>query len=314
MISTRMGSAHYAQRLAIERGRLIEYHQPVSPKMTALKIKVFRPILAFGLHALGLYRRGYIQFHNLRIRHNTFHISGLPPAFAGYTLLQMSDLHIDLDPTLVETIAAAIRGLKYDICVMTGDFRNSTIGPWDEVLPPMRRLRAAIAAPTYAVLGNHDFIDMIDPLEAAGIGFLVNESLALTRDGATIHLVGIDDPNIYGTHDLEHALKNVPAGAVKVLLSHSPAIHREAEAHGIQVVLAGHTHGGQVCLPGGRILVRNDKSPRRFLRGSWRYRELQGYTSSGTGSCGVPIRFNCPPEVTLHTLMPATDEDVKRDA
>ena len=273
--------------------------------MTALKIKVVRPILACGLRLLGLYRHGYREFHNLQLRHNIFRIAGLPPEFAGFTLLQMSDLHIDLDPSLVDTITAAIRGLRYDVCVMTGDFRNSTIGTWDEIVPPMQRLRAAVTAPTYAVLGNHDFSGMVAPLEEAGITFLLNESVALTRGEQTIYLVGVDDPNIYATHDLAHALRQVPAGAAKVLLSHSPVIFREAEAYGIDAVLCGHTHGGQICLPGGGILVRNDKSPRRFHRGSWQYRALQGYTSIGTGSCGIPIRFNCPPEITLHTLQPA---------
>ena len=298
----RMGQRTYARRLAIERGRLIEYHRPVSPKMTALKIRVVRPILAFGLRALGLYRHGYRQFHSIRVRRNTLAIRRLPGAFEGFTLLQMSDLHIDLDATLVDSVAAAIAGLPYDVCVITGDFRNSTIGAWDEVVPPMRRLVEQIRAPVYAVLGNHDFADMVPPLEAAGVRFLVNESAALERGGTAVYLVGIDDPNIYATHDLDHALRTVPPGAIKLLLSHSPVIYREAADRGFEALLAGHTHGGQVCLPWGGILVRNDRSPRRFLRGAWRHGDLQGYTSSGTGSCGIPIRFNCPPEVTLHTL------------
>ena len=304
-MNERMGERAYARRRKIERGRLIEYHLPVSPRMTALKIRVIRPILTLGLRVLGLYRHGYRQFHNIRVRRNTLAIRRLPDAFEGFTLLQMSDLHIDLDATLVDSVAAAIAGLQYDVCVITGDFRNSTIGAWDAVVPPMRRLVEQIRAPVYAVLGNHDFADMVPPLEAAGVRFLVNESTAVERDGAALYLVGIDDPNIYATHDFDHALRRVPSGAIRILLSHSPAIFREAAARGFEALLAGHTHGGQVCLPWGGILVRNDKSPRRFLRGAWRHGDLQGYTSSGTGSCGIPIRFNCPPEVTLHTLLRA---------
>ncbi len=305
MMDIRMGQRSYARRLAIERGRLLESRQAVSPRMTALKIRVIRPILAFGLRAVGLYRHGYRQYHNIRVRRNTLAIRRLPGVFEGFTLLQMSDLHIDLDATLVDSVAAAIAGLRYDVCVVTGDFRNSTIGAWDEVVPPMRRLVEQIRAPAYAVLGNHDFADMVAPLEAAGVRFLVNESVAVEHNGAALYLVGIDDPNIYATHDFNHALRRVPSGAIRILLSHSPAIFREAAARGFEVLLAGHTHGGQVCLPWGGILVRNDKSPRRFLRGAWRHGDLQGYTSSGTGSCGLPIRFNCPPEVTLHTLQRA---------
>ncbi|MGI6099418.1 MAG: metallophosphoesterase [Lentisphaerae bacterium] len=301
-MNERMGERAYARRRKIERGRLIEYHLPVSPRMTALKIRVIRPILTLGLRVLGLYRHGYRQFHNIRVRRNTLAIRRLPDAFEGFTLLQMSDLHIDLDPSLVDSVAATIAGLQYDVCVITGDFRNSTIGTWDEVVPPMKRLVEQIRAPVYAVLGNHDFADMVGPLEETGMRFLLNESAAVERDGTAIYLVGIDDPNLYATHDFDHALRSVPSDAIRILLTHSPVIYGEAAARGFAALLAGHTHGGQICLPWGGIVVRNDRSPRRFLRGAWRHGDLQGYTSSGTGSCGIPLRFNCPPEVTLHTL------------
>ena len=302
-IAQRMGEAHYGRRRRIEHGRLLEVAQPVSPKMTALKIRVIRPILNLGLRLLGLYRHGYRQYHSLVVRRNTLALRNLPAPFEGYTLLHLSDLHIDLDPSLVDSIGVALAGLRYDCCVMTGDFRNSTVGSWRDVLAPMRRLLALVEAPVYAVLGNHDFVDMVEPLERLGMRFLVNESAPLAWGGEVIHLVGIDDPNIYATHDLEHALRGVPDDGVKILLSHSPVVHREAAAYGIQAVLAGHTHGGQVCLPGGRMLVHNDKSPRHMLRGAWRSGTLQGYTSVGTGACGLPVRFNCPPEVALHALV-----------
>ena len=308
MLEERMGKDAYARRLVIERYRLEEYYRPVSPRMVAFKVRVLRPILRFALRVLGLYRSGRRQYHDLSIRRNTLEIPGLPSAFAGYRIMQMSDLHIDLDPSLVDTIAVAVGGLKCDICVMTGDYRNATVGPSDEVIPLMRRLREALDAPTYAVLGNHDLAEMVAPLEEAGIVFLVNEAKILQRGAEAIALVGIDDPNVYGTHDLAHALHEVPRGMVKILLSHSPVIYREAAEHGIAAVLAGHTHGGQICLPGGIILSRNDKSPRRFHRGGWHYHDVQGYTSVGTGACGLPVRFNCQPEVTIHTLQPAVQD------
>lgn len=302
MLEERMGKDAYARRLEIERYRLEEYYRPVSPRMVAFKVRVLRPALRFALRVLGLYRSGRRQYHDLFIRRNTLEIPGLPAAFAGYRIMQMSDLHIDLDPSLVDTIATAISGLKYDICVMTGDYRNATVGPSDEVIPLMRRLREAVGAPTYAVLGNHDLAEMVAPLEEAGIVFLVNEAKIMRRGATSIALVGIDDPNVYGTHDLVHALHELPCGMVKILLSHSPFIYREASEHRIAAVLAGHTHGGQICLPGGIILSRNDKSPRRFHRGGWRFHDVQGYTSVGTGACGLPVRYNCRPEITIHTL------------
>ncbi len=301
-LQERVGSELYRRRLPLERGRLREYYQPLSRKMTALKVRIIRPALVLGLRLSGLYQRGYRQFHNLCVRENSLSIPRLPPEFEGYTILQLSDLHIDIDPGLVDSVIEAVAPLRYDLCVMTGDFRNSTIGEWQDVIPPMRQLMAQLTAPAYAILGNHDFMEMVPALEELGLQFLLNESIALKRNGRELYLVGIDDPNIYATHDLPQALQGVPPDAVRLLLSHSPVIYREAAAHGIEAVLAGHTHGGQVCLPGGIILSRNDKSPRHLLKGAWRYRETVGYTSVGTGSCGIPVRFNCPPEVTLHRL------------
>ncbi len=304
-LSARLGHRQYRRRRAIEEGRVLEHRRRLPPPLAAFKAHVARPLLFLGLRLSGLGRHGNRQFRALRVVRHALPVAGLPDDFAGFTLLHLSDLHIDLEPTLARSVAAAIRHLRYDLCVMTGDYRNSTVGRHDVAVGAMLELRRSIAAPVYAVLGNHDFLAMVPPLEEGGIRFLLNEAVALRRAGAVLYLAGIDDPNIYRTHSLARALRRVPASAVKVLLSHSPAIHREAARHGVQAVLAGHTHGGQVCLPGGRILVRNDDSPPQLLRGAWRYGEVRGYTSPGTGACGLPIRINCPPEVTLHELVPA---------
>lgn len=301
-LARRLGREQWRRRQAIEQGRILEHRRPVSPQLTAIKIHVFRPILTLGLRLLGMYRHGNRQFRAVRVVSNRLNVPRLPPAFVGYTILQLSDLHLDLDPTLTTDIAAAIRGLRYDLCVITGDFRNSTVGSWEAATAATIALLPAITAPAFAVLGNHDFLDMVPPLERAGLRFLLNESVPLRRGDAAIRLLGIDDPNIYRTHSLARALRGVTRNMATLLLSHSPAIYRKAAAQGIDVVLAGHTHGGQVCLPGGRILLHNDESPRQMLRGAWSWHGTQGYTSPGTGSCGLPIRFNCPPEVTLHTL------------
>ncbi len=301
-LRARLSHRQYRRRLAIEQGRILEHRRPISPRLTAVKIHVARPLLSLGLRLLGIYHHGNRQFRALRVVRHTLRLRGLPAPFAGYTILQLSDLHIDLDPTLVRNIVAAIRGLNYDLCVMTGDYRNSTVGGWDRAVRAMRALRQAITTPVFAVLGNHDFVAMVPPIEEIGIRFLLNESVALRRGESSIHLVGIDDPNIYRTHNLTRALRQVPRQAVSILLSHSPIIHAEAARQGVAAVLAGHTHGGQICLPGGRILMHNDPSPHRMLSGAWQYEGVSGYTSPGTGSCGLPVRFNCPPEVTLHTL------------
>jgi predicted MPP superfamily phosphohydrolase len=115
-------------------------------------------------------------------------------------------------------------------------------------------------------------------------------------------LIGIDDPNFYKTHNLERALDGAPSDTTKVLLSHAPQTYIMVEEKGIDLLIAGHTHGGQICLPGGYLIMHDRSAPRRILSGAWREGKLQGYTSRGTGGSGLPVRLNCPAEVTLHTL------------
>jgi len=103
-------------------------------------------------------------------------------------------------------------------------------------------------------------------------------------------------------HDLAAAARACPAGLPRILLSHSPQVAPEAAAAGFHLMLSGHTHGGQVCLPGGRSLVAMETIPRPLFRGPWRVAGLPGYTTTGTGACHIPVRFNCPAEIVLHTL------------
>jgi len=160
----------------------------------------------------------------------------------------------------------------------------------------------AVEVPRYAILGNHDSLAKVPVLEAAGIQFLLNEHAVLRRGDAALYLVGIDDPSFYKSHNFEHALAAVPDDACKVLLSHSPETYPAAQQFGFDFLMAGHTHGGQICLPGGRVLVHDRSAPRHVLSGVWREGPLQGYTSRGTGASGLPVRLNCMPEVTLHVL------------
>ncbi len=301
-IAARLGPELYALRRQEEEDRIAEFCQYVSPKFTFIKIHSIRPAEVFVLKAVGLYRKGRREFHQIDVVENDIAIRDLPHALEGFTLLQMSDLHIDIDPALVETISAALAPLRYDVCVLTGDYKNLTVGDSAEAIALVARLRPAIAAPVYAVLGNHDTLDMVPPLEAAGCRVLLNESVLLERDGGRLLLSGVDDPYIYKTDSIPNALAGAPEADARILLAHSPTVYAEAEAAGFNAYLCGHTHGGQVCLPNGYPILNNDRCPRRFIVGRWTFNRLQGYTSRGTGGCGLPIRLFCRPEVTLHRL------------
>jgi predicted MPP superfamily phosphohydrolase len=142
-------------------------------------------------------------------------------------------------------------------------------------------------------------------MEDMDIHVLLNEQVPIERHGETIHLAGIDDPHYYRADNLEKAADTIPDGAISVLLAHSPEIYRHAAHADFNVMLCGHTHAGQICLPGGLPVMCNARCPRAFCRGSWTYHGMTGYTSAGSGACVVDVRINCPPEITLHHLQRA---------
>ena len=117
----------------------------------------------------------------LHITHNIIKSPKLPASFQGYTLLQISDLHVDMNLEVIERIESLVDKLHYDVCVLTGDFRGKTFGPIDATLRAMTDLREALKGKVYGVLGNHDTIAMVPALKAIGIRMLLNEHLARAR-------------------------------------------------------------------------------------------------------------------------------------
>jgi uncharacterized protein len=241
------------------------------------------------------------------VRRRRVLVPSLPEAFRGLRLLQLSDLHLDGYPGFGRSIAEKLAGVEFDACVLTGDFRFLDVGRYahitDEldVLLPALRCRCGI----FGILGNHDFIEMVPLLEARGIRMLVNEAAPLAVDGDRLWLVGLDDAHFYGLHDFDRALRGVPPEETKVLLVHSPEVGEEASRRGFGLYLSGHTHAGQMCLPGGRPLMLDARCPREREAGAWRVGDMPGYTSAGVGCSGVFARFFCPPEIVIHELAAA---------
>jgi predicted MPP superfamily phosphohydrolase len=199
---------------------------------------------------------------------------------------------------MVETVCE----LEYDVCVLTGDYRAQTHGPIEEAIEWMSVLMSGLRQPIYGVFGNHDSIRMLPALEAMGIRMLVNEHHLIERDGALLYLVGIDDAHYYRVDNIEKAVQDIPPNAPTILLSHTPEIYRQAAHAGFDLMLCGHTHGGQICLPGGIPITLDSRCPRYLGSGPWKHHKMQGYTSVGAGSSIINVRLNCLPEVTLHRL------------
>ncbi|MDH3604170.1 MAG: metallophosphoesterase [Candidatus Tectomicrobia bacterium] len=261
-------------------------------------------LLRQGLQLLSLSSWAEANVRQFVVKPLHFSFDTLPEAFDGFTILHLSDLHADGLEGLADDLYDRIQDLEVDLCVLTGDYRFKTTGDCQQVYTSMARILSGVNARhgIAGVLGNHDSFEMISELERLGVKMLLNESHGIQQNSQSIWLAGVDDPHYYGCEDLPVALSEVSADAFKILLVHSPEMYADADAHGIHLYLCGHTHGGQICLPLWGPIVTNANCPRRYTRGRWRHRNMQGYTSSGTGASGVPVRFFCPPEIGLITL------------
>lgn len=302
VLERRLGRVHARQRLGIEDEK--------EPRVFGRGLNFFHPENWYSVHSLieyalrlsGLYWLGRRNTLKIQVRHNEVTVPGLPASFDGFTLLHLTDLHADLHPPAIAALAERVAGLAYDACVLTGDYRAQTFGPHEPALAAMRGLCTQLSRPVYGVFGNHDSIRMLPGMEEMGVRMLLNEALVLERGSDAIYLVGVDDAHYYRVDNVATAAAAVPPDAVSILLSHTPEIYRQAAHAGFDLMLCGHTHGGQICLPGGIPLTLDARCPRYMGSGAWRYRQMQGYTSAGAGSCIVPVRLNCPPEVVLHRL------------
>jgi len=301
-LAERVGPVHLRQRLGIEREHVTQVFGRGRNFFHIENWYSIHALIRAALRLTGLYRRGQRNAAAIEIRENRVAIPHLPAGFAGFTMLQLTDLHLDARADVTDVLIDAVSGLSYDICVLTGDYRARTYGGFAHAVAAMGRLRAALKGPVYAILGNHDFIEMVPDLEAMDIHMLLNEATVIERGEDRLYLAGIDDPHYFRVDNLEKAATEIPPRAASVLLAHSPEIYRQAAHIGFDLMLCGHTHGGQVCLPGGFTPYYNAAAPRRVCRGAWRHHRMAGYTSNGSGTSVVDVRYNCPPEVTLHTL------------
>lgn len=254
---------------------------------------------------LGGWQRGFSNIKSHKIVINRVEIDRLPKAFNGLRILHLSDLHLDAFEGMGAHVGRLCSTLNCDIALITGDYRFHTHGNYYPVFREIEALTKLLDCRygCYGILGNHDFLEFVPKLEAHGIRILLNESVTLTKDGEQFCVVGLDDAHFYGLHDYGTGFSNVPEAAMRILMIHSPETLEDAFNYRTDFVVCGHTHGGQFCLPGNIPLWLNASCARKYCRGKWNYRGMPGYTSNGTGSSGLPLRFNCPPEIVVHYLV-----------
>ncbi len=290
------------QRAASEAGptaSTVVGHRPRLGRLHALK----DPGITIVLKALGLHRQALANARDLRLRMMDLTFPTLPAAFDGYTLLHLSDPHVGTIEGLVEHAAALVGPHPVDLAILTGDVQTFGRPKAPEAARRLQPLLAAVRARDgiVAVLGNHDSHDLADALERLGVRVLINEHTTISRGSERITLAGTDDVRYFFTEDAVRLLEATPAGFA-IALVHSPELADVAARTGHALYLTGHTHGGQIALPGGKPLFTSTKKLKHLSSGLWRLGDMQGYTSSGIGTGPVTARFNCPPEIALIRL------------
>jgi len=282
-------------------------HMPLVRWHALLNLTSFLSNLVFltGFFKLtGLYSRGERNALDVKMTHKTFSFPTLPAAFDKFTLLLLTDLHLDGLPGLTDELIRQLKDVRVDLCLVGGDIRMHTYGPIAPSLRKLRRLLPHIQSRhgILGVLGNHDCIEMTPDFEETGMIMLINDSWEIKQGGRQIRVVGVDDPHYYKMDDASLAYRGVPDNTFTIFLAHSPEAYRDAARFQARLYLCGHTHGGQICFVNNRPIVTNSRAPRYTATGTWEYQGMTGYTSRGVGASSVPLRFNCPGEICLITL------------
>ena len=260
--------------------------------------------IASGLAQIA--RTALAEPNQLAVERHAIGLKRLPRELDGLKVVQLSDIHHSPFTGREQVLRAVevANSLQPDIIALTGDYvshEREYVQPCAEMLGKLKARRGV-----YACLGNHDnWVDadlVTDLFTLAGIRVLNNEGLRFEDRGASFWLAGVQDTMV-GLEDLPLALAGSSAEEMKLLLAHNPVILRRAARAGVDLVLSGHTHGGQVTWRPERSA--SGRVRRRILRGLGRRGETQIYVTRGLGTVVLPVRYGCLPEVSLLTLRAA---------
>ena len=281
-----------------------------------------RRLLAIGLSSAAAAAFGAVGDHGFRetrelsLKEVLIPVHQLPHAFDGFTIAQLSDFHYHplFTAKAISDAVHLVNQLHPDIVVLTGDFvtvpdfgpRHQTKLEIQTQAEPCAELLSQLCPKQgiFAVLGNHDQRGqpavVTESLRSRGIRVLRNQAAPLELRGSRVWLAGVDDV-LEGAADLSRALHDIPRNETTILLAHEPDFADYVAAYPVSVQLSGHSHGGQIRLPffGPPYLP---ELARKYPWGVRRIGELNLYTNCGLGTIKLPIRLNCPPEVTLIRL------------
>lgn len=287
-----------------DRGRA-KHH----PLLRAFLRAVYLPVV-FVARVLLNATRFHGQARSLSTTKTTIRLPNLPLSFEGLKLAFLTDFHCSAETpaSFLEKIVAATNQLEPDLILLGGDY----ISEGDDYIAPLGKVLAQLCAPlgVYGVLGNHDFYGdehaVRAALHRARIIELENSGHWVTRGGDRIRIAGVGDL-WEDVQNLSVALGDAGNRDTVILLSHNPDYAMEIEDSRVDLVLSGHTHGGQIRFPRLGITVSNSRYGNRLVSGLIPFETFQLYVSRGLGTVMLPFRHNCPPEIALLTLSGASD-------
>ena len=273
--------------------------------MAQFSRREFLKVSGWFITAAVLSTGGYLALHNEANRPQVFSVTlpiqDLHPSLEGFKILQMSDFHLYpyTRPELVKQAVDLCNTRNADLVVLTGDYVWLQIEAIFELTAILSGLQTKHGV--YAVIGNHDIWTDVEVVLAGfdrqRIPVLMNQGLPISVGKGSFYLAGLDDGQS-GHPDLQAALEDAPPGDPVVLLFHEPDLaDRVSLDSRVSLQLAGHTHGGQVRLPGiGAFIL--PYLGRKYDYGLYRLNQMWLYTNGGIGTISVPVRYRCPPEIT----------------
>ena len=273
----------------------------ISDRINSL-VSAEKPLRHFAGNVSKIAKTAMDEASSLSLERVEIELERLPKKLDGFKIIHLSDIHHSPFTNLehIERAVKIANRLKPDMFILTGDY----VSHEKKYIAPVAKVLGTLTSEfgTFACLGNHDHWTspelVVRKFSEAGIKMLVNEGLRFEARGSSFWICGVDD-HMVGKADLTAALKGSFPDEMKLLLAHNPIILRQAARYGVDLTLRGHTHGGQVKVrdPEKRLLPS-----RKLTSGLHRRKESQIYITRGIGTVVLPIRYQCPPEISLLEL------------
>jgi predicted MPP superfamily phosphohydrolase len=254
----------------------------------------------------GVYSR-FVHPFRARVNHQLIELPRAHRNLKDLTIAFVTDLHVGphFPATALEPIIRMLEEIRADIVLFGGDYISESPRHLAEVQEPLTRMAATARLGAWGILGNHDVANIrsrvMEMFEPTGIRILENESVEVDIGNDSFWLIGVDDM-LLGTSDLAAAFAGVPPDAPRIAMWHEPDFAERMEPYGPFLLLSGHTHGGQVRLPFIGP-VATPKFGKRYISGRFVFGDMTLYVSNGIGMYRPPVRFNCPPELVVFTLI-----------